>query len=195
MHPATDFSAGRKTLPWERPDAFLQNVFRDGLMHFHHLVQINDPLDPRIEPLTREQLWLGLVMRAERPQYFQAGLDDCRIVARTGNTLQREMRFGQLVVRDRVTFNAPHQVHYEVQPDPPVQAASLLMRIEEPGAGQLFLRCEYRLDLAARERNDEIDAYRKSAYLEADIDMVRIIRQLAASGVLSAGGPVGIDLN
>lgn len=164
-------------------------------MYFEHLVQINDPGDPRIDPLTREQLWRGLVVRAERPQSFQIGIDICRIIARIGNVLERELHYGSLVVRDRVTFDPPHQVSYEVEPTTQVPAASLRMRIEEPASGQLFLRFEYRLSTATAEGNEDVDAYRKSAYQEADIDTVRMIRQLAASGLLTADDPAGIDLN
>ena len=33
-------------------------------MNYEHLVQINDPLNPLLDTLTREQLWAGLVLRA-----------------------------------------------------------------------------------------------------------------------------------
>ncbi|MHA0111691.1 AtaL-like protein, partial [Klebsiella pneumoniae] len=39
-------------------------------MKFNHLIQINDPLNPLIDSLTREQLWRGLVLRAESPRLF-----------------------------------------------------------------------------------------------------------------------------
>lgn len=170
------------------------DVVSFGAMHFHHLVQINDPLDPRIEPMTREQLWRGLVVRAERPQHFLIGMDDCRIVARSDNTLDRQLRFGALWVHDRVTFDPPHRVHYQVEPSAQVAGASLEMLIEEPQPGQLFLRFEYRLHPRPGNDGEELDEYRKSAWREADIDTVRMIRQLAASGLLSPQGPSAVDL-
>lgn len=163
-------------------------------MHYQHLVQINDPLDPRIEPLTRAQLWRGLVVRAERPQHFLIGMDECRILGRTDRTLDRQLRFGALLVHDRVTFDPPLQVHYQVEPSAQVAGASLVMRIEEPRPGHLFLRFEYRLQPGAGGGGEELDEFRKSAYREADIDTVRMIRQLAASGVLSPEGPLPADL-
>lgn len=160
-------------------------------MHYEHLVQINDPLDPRSEPLSRAQLWQGLVVRAERPQHFLIGMDECRIVNRSGNTLDRRLRFGALLVHDRVTFHPPMEVRYQVEPSAEVAGASLVMRIEEPQPGYLFLRFEYRLHPG--DGGGELDEFRKSAYREADIDTVRMIRQLAASGLLSPDGPPGVD--
>ena len=32
-------------------------------MRFEHLIQINDPLMPLLDTLSREQLWRGLVLR------------------------------------------------------------------------------------------------------------------------------------
>jgi hypothetical protein len=154
-------------------------------MRYQHLVQINDPLDSRIEPLSREQLWRGLVVRAERPARFLIGLDECRIVNRSGNTLQRQLRFGTLQVHDRVTLEPPVQVRFDVEPCGEVAGASLVIRIEEPQPGQLFLRFEYSLKATTDDAAGELDEYRKSAYREADIDTVRMIRQLAASGVLA----------
>jgi hypothetical protein len=156
-------------------------------MRFEHLVQINDPLDERIESLTRGQLWKGLVVRAERPAHFLIGLDECRIVERGVGMLVRELRFGTLQVRDRVALEPEVQVRFDVEPTAEVSGASLVIRIEEPQPGQLFLRFAYELQGAGDDA--EIDEYRKSAYCESDIDTVRMIRQLAASGVLSDEGP------
>jgi len=62
-------------------------------------------------PLTRDQLW-GLVVRAERPEVFLVGMDECRILGRTHYSLDRQLRFRQLLIHDRVTFNPPQQVRY-----------------------------------------------------------------------------------
>ena len=164
-------------------------------MHYEHLLQINDANDPQIEPLTREQLWLGLVARAERPQYFLIGMDECRIVERTANTLRRRMRFGTTQVCDRVTYEPPVQVRFDVEPTLEVSGARLIIRIEEPQPGELFLRFAYTLQTTADDAIGELDEYRKSAYRDADIDTVRMIRQLAATGILSDDGPAAVELH
>lgn len=163
-------------------------------MHYEHLIQINDANDNRIERLTREQVWLGLVARAERPQYFLMGMDECQIVERTATTLRRKMRFGAAQVHDYVTYEPRVQIRFDVEPTAEVTGARLVIRIEEPEANALFLRFTYALQTVNHDTVVELDEYRKSAYRSADIDTVRIIRELAASGILSANGPTPVDL-
>lgn len=158
-------------------------------MQFDHLIQINDPRDPAIEPLTRAQLWQGLVTRAERPAHFLIGVDECRILARGDNTLERELRFGVHCVHDHVTFEPLHAVRYEIEPAGDMPGGTLCMRIEEPRPEELFIRFEYVLQVGGGGVEDYFNAFRKSAYVEADIDTVRMIRQLAASGLLSGDAP------
>ena len=75
-------------------------------MRFEHLVQINDPLMPLLTELTRDQLWRGLVLRAEAPTRFIAGLESATIDARrelSGVTeLERTLDYGSFRVRYRV---------------------------------------------------------------------------------------------
>ena len=49
-------------------------------MNFEHLIQINDPENPLVAPLTRDQLWLGLNHRIENPVPFLPGLESCTIL-------------------------------------------------------------------------------------------------------------------
>jgi acetylaranotin biosynthesis cluster protein L len=155
-------------------------------MKFSHLVQINDPLNPLIDPLSREQLWRGLVYRAENPLPFVLGLDQCRIVARSERTLRRELHFGSLTVRDRVTLDPMNEVRYETEAGGGLPASSLVMTIEEPGGGTLSVRFEYEtLRRTGDAPSDEFyNAFLRKAYVEADIDTVRTIRRLVVENLL-----------
>jgi hypothetical protein len=153
-------------------------------MNFSHLVQVNDPRDPSIPPLTREQLWRGLVKRAESPLYFVYGLDQCQILERRPDCLVRELRFGSVVVRDRVSFQPPTEVRYDIDGSKDVPAGRLVMRIEEPQPEQFFVRFDYQLDAVAGAEQDYYNEFRKSAYVEADIDTIVAIRELVADGWL-----------
>ena len=155
-------------------------------MKFSHLIQINDPLNPLIDPLSREQLWRGLVYRAENPLPFVLGLDDCRIVVRTEHTLRRELHFGSLTVRDRVTLDPMNQVRYETEAGGGLPASSLVMTIEEPGADELVVRFDYETLRRAGDAPGEqfYNAFLKKAYVEADIDTIRTIRRLVVENLL-----------
>lgn len=157
-------------------------------MKFTHLIEINDPLNPLIDPLTRDQLWRGLMLRAEAPKLFVPHLDACVILDQSAASIERELRYGELAVRDRVTFLSQLEVKYHVPAQKDITASTLTMTIEEPQPGLLFVRFEYdddSLDVAG-----SVDAFynefRRSAYQESDIDTIRMIRQLATDGRLGA---------
>jgi len=155
-------------------------------MQFSHLIQINDPFNPLIDPLSREQLWRGLVQRAENPLLFVLALDRFEIVRRGENVLERKLHFGRLTLRDRVSFSPMQQVRYEIEASGDSPAATLVMSIEEPQPEQLFVRFDYEtLQSAAAVPIDEFfNSFAKQAYVEADIDTVSAIRRL----VLQAEG-------
>jgi hypothetical protein len=156
-------------------------------MRYTHLVQINDLTNPLIDPLTREQLWLGLKLRAEDPLQFVVGLDRFELIRHGDNELVRELRFGRLTVRDRVSFTPMVHVRYEVEAAGEVPAATLVTTIEEPEPEQLFVRFEYhtRPLEGAPPVEPYYQQFMKEAYKEADIDAIRIIRRLVTEGRLA----------
>ena len=153
-------------------------------MKFEHLVEINDPKDPRIEPLTRSQLWRGLVLRTEEPALFIPHLDSCTIVERTESTVSRCLDFGNLIVNDHVHYTTENHVHFFIPEQGEILASTLEMAIEEPQPGRLFVRFTYE-DTSPEEGPEAFyNDFRRSAYREADIDTIRIIRQMASQGRL-----------
>jgi hypothetical protein len=152
-------------------------------MRFEHLVQINDPLNPLIEPLTRGQVWQGLLLRAERPQVFTAHLVGARIVVRGEYYLARELDFGSFKVRDRVRLEPMQRMLIETDPSDDFSFGTLTVTIEEPGVDHLQLRFEYvvqRTHGETLQQEASYDRLVKAAYHAADIDCVRIIRHHAA---------------
>jgi hypothetical protein len=148
-------------------------------LNFEHLIQINDPLNPFVDSMTRDQLWEGLVLRAEQPQLFVMGLDSCTILSHEGNVLERELHYGKATVRDRVTLEESRSVRYDILPTADYVGGSLTMTIEQPDELQLFLRFEYATTLPVSTDQDAVQTQEivKSAYRENDIDTVRLIRQ------------------
>ena len=157
-------------------------------MKFEHLIEINDPLNPLIDALTREQVWRGLVLRADSPKLFVPHLDDCTIDQRESGSFRRSLRYGELVIVDRVLLTPLQQVRYEVAKQGDIAASSLTMSIETPSQDTLFVRFKYDdgHDAETDAANALYDEFKKSAYQEADIDTIRILRELAAAGRLDA---------
>jgi len=153
-------------------------------MQFQHLIEINDSLNPLIDTLTRDQLWRGLVLRAEAPKLFIPWLDECDLLGRKDNVLSRALRYNALLIHDHVTFTPEVKVHYDVPAQEDIPASSLVVTIEEPQPGALFVRFAYESGFADDDMDAFYNEFRRSAYQEADIDTIRIIRQLTEEGRL-----------
>jgi hypothetical protein len=153
-------------------------------VNFEHLVVINDLADPLLGDLSREELWFGLLCRAEDPRAFLPGLEHCTILERSDSALVRELRFGNAVIRDRVTLVAMQSVCFDTERTASHAGGSLTIAIEEPAPRQLVLRFRYRTTLPddAESPDRAYAEYVKSAYYQSDLDTVRVIRMLAESG-------------
>src|SRR6476661_2792347 len=112
-------------------------------MKFEHLIEINDPLNPLIDTITREQLWRGLVLRAEDPKLFVPHLDECTIGERTSGSFTRRLRYGELVIDDVVHLSPLQEVRYEVPAQGEIAASRLTMTIEAPSEGVRWVRFLY----------------------------------------------------
>lgn len=151
---------------------------------FEHIVRVNDLADPRLAPLSRSQLWRGLVRRAQLPRYFMPWLENVEVMPQQDGSLARELDFGNFRVRDRVRFFAEESVRYEIEASGPVQQAHVTMRIEEPAPGQLFVRFLYEIRSTEHDGLGELAGFVKDAYRQADDETVAGIRMLAANHLL-----------
>jgi hypothetical protein len=159
-------------------------------MRFEHLLQINDPLMPLIDPLTRAQLWRGLVLRVAEPVQFLPGLRGCEIGDRSvyGKMIEfdRTLDFGNFMVRDRVLLNTLESIEVTAPATEHFAASRLTIRIEEPSETVLFVRFLY--ELAEENHHDGLDAMtdeaRRQAWELSDIDTIRRIRELVQLGKL-----------
>lgn len=153
-------------------------------MKFEHLIQINDLRVEDGTVLSRDQLWQGLVLRAESPQLFIPHLDDCQIVARSADTLHRKLHYGELKIEDHVTLLPLIHVHYHVPAQGEVPLSHMRMTIEAPEEQSLFVRFEYDIQdgLENTKENEMYNEFRRSAYQQADMDTIRIIKELVAQG-------------
>lgn len=150
-------------------------------MRFEHLIEVNDFLNPLLEPLTREQLWDGLVRSAEEPALFLPSLDRCDVLARTGDSIDRELAFGRVLVRDRVRLVPRERLEFHSQRTAHTPEASRIVTIEEPEPGELFVRFAYERRPEGHPPLGAEDAqFLAQAWLKADLDLIVKIRELAA---------------
>lgn len=154
-------------------------------MRFEHLLQVSDPGNPRIPPMSRAELWRGLLVRVESPQRFELGPDDCqaRVGASEGERV-RSIHFGSLRFEDRVRLEPEQRIVFVPQPHEGAAPVHLSITIEEPAAGALFLRFVYSAEDAISAEDKALQGYREQAWLEHDRDMLRTLREWQRLGRL-----------
>lgn len=151
-------------------------------MQFEHLIEINNPGNPMIPQIARDQLWRGLMFRAEDATHFVPGLEACIILERGECRLERRLDFGNAAILDRVTWVEGDWMCFAVAATESHAGGRLTIAIEEPEETHLFLRFTYQTTLGECTDDDD-NAYAefvKSAYHDSDIEMVRVIRTLLA---------------
>lgn len=152
-------------------------------MRFEHLVIVNDPHFPLAEPISRAELWAGLVLRVEDAGLFLPGLDRCEVLMREGSVVVRRLSFGTTDIFDRVTLVEGMSVCFDTEPNESHGGGRLLIAIEESATGHLMLRFTYDTCFAKGHEIEDA-AYTdilRQAYEAADIDTVRILRERVAS--------------
>jgi hypothetical protein len=150
-------------------------------MRFEHLIEVNDFLNPLLEPLAREQLWEGLVRSVEEPALFLPGLDRCDVLARNGDSIDRELAFGRVLVRDRVRLFPRERLEFHSQRTAHTPEATRIVTIEEPEPGELFVRFAYERKPQGHPPLSAEDAqFLAQAWLKTDLDLIVKVRELAA---------------
>ena len=152
-------------------------------MNFEHIVIVNDPRQPLAAPLSRDQVWAGLLHRVEDSRPFLSGLDSCEVLSREHGVFTRRLTFGATEIHDRVTLAAGEWVRFTTEPSATHRGGTLTIAIEEHREGELALRFSYAsIHAVGHEAEDAAyEPFLKQAYEAADIDTVRVIRLLATT--------------
>jgi hypothetical protein len=151
-------------------------------MRFEHIIQVNDLLNPLVDPLSREQIWEGLLESIEKPTRFLPGLDEARIVLRGDTTFKRELRFGHAVIHDTVRITPGCRLVVSSVPTAQVPGLTRTVTIEEPIAGEYCVRFRYERSPQGHEPLAPAFArVLEQAWLQADIDLIAQIRRDTAA--------------
>lgn len=152
-----------------------------ALLRFEHLIQINDPADPRLPILSRESLWQGLVYRARYPDHFNPALESA-LEPVSEISFVRVLSAGDMKLRDEVTLVPDSEIHTLIDGTFQAIHAESTTRIEEPEPGFLFVRFSYCRDSISGHGGQDADEFLKSAYLQNDREAIAMIRQMIAEG-------------
>ena len=150
-------------------------------MRFEHLIEINDPGLEYLLPLTRAQVWAGLIHRVEDARPFLPGLETCEITSRGAGWVERRLDFGAVQLVDRATWETGRSVCFNTTPGANHRGGQLCITIEEPEVSHLFLRFVYQTEAAAALVDDDApyEEFLRQAYEAADMDTVKVIRLMA----------------
>lgn len=156
------------------------------MLEFQHIIQINDPEQTHIPPISRQQLWEGLVFRAKYPEHFTPSLS-CTIEQYNDDGFVRKLSFGQGHLRDRVILVDNSEIRTTPVDAQQALFAQSIARIEEPAPGYLFVRFEYRRDAPPASDGIDVAEYLKAAYVENDREAISLLRKFALEGLPSSG--------
>ena len=138
-------------------------------------------------PLTRSQVWDGLVLKGLDGTLFVPGMSSCKVVERREDEIVREIVLRGEAFRERVTLTPERLVRtYRLSG---AVMGTLENEIEEDEGGELYLTFNYELEAEGVEPGgaEEQELARE---LKKDLDAVQgtidKIRSLVTSGELEA---------
>jgi len=156
------------------------------MTRFEHLIQINALDAPGLPLLSRAQIWRGLALRAYDPAHFIMGLEassiNNRIEYAGHEVIERTLYYGSFEVHDTVTLHHMDKTRVDVPASDKWPRCSATCIIEEPEPESFFIRFIYEWDDTApteQELDEDTRRAREHAYMAADIDTVRRIRELS----------------
>jgi hypothetical protein len=152
-----------------------------------HAVSLSIEVNPSgvAAVLTREQLWRGLVIKAENPMEFIPGLESSRILERfPDGSFMREIVLRGQAIKEHITFTEPVQVHF-LRVDTP--DSGWITNIASESKHGLLLTFTFALNYAGTKPGSEEERMRGNSLI--DHYQATIARTLAATRKLvQAGG-------
>ncbi len=136
--------------------------------------------------LSHDQVWRGLMMKAENAVPFVPGMKDCRVLERYPDGLKREIALGDDRFKERITFTPSVEVLFE-RIDTAEHAGWITNLISESERG-LMLTFTFAVNFPGVEPGSEAERQRgqqmKSLYMRAIEATLQEVRRLASEGKL-----------
>lgn len=151
------------------------------MIKLSHSVLVNDRGDPQAPVLTRDDVWDGLVMKAENALPFVPKMEKCDVVEQRENFILRDIRFAGDDLREAVTLTPKTSVEFR-RVQGRVQGV-ITNEILESSNGELELKFSFALEIegtepGSREERD-YEAAMREAYLGAVVATLGAIRKMA----------------
>ena len=133
--------------------------------------------------LSRDQLWQGLLMKAENAVPFVPGMESCLVLERGEGNLIREIAVHSQRFKELVTFTPQDQIHLQrIEGD---ETGWITNIVSESDRGLLltftFALSDSSVPAGSSKEKRREEAI-KSAYFAAVDKTIRTVRQLAAEG-------------
>ena len=134
--------------------------------------------------ITISQIWNSLWQKVEQPELFTPTI----IKHQNQNienekTIRRELDFGSHKIYDLITFEFQKWINFEIIPNNDLHASGslkILIIANNENPNSYSLKFVYNLKGTHQSANDDANyiEYLKSAYHQADLDCVKVIRNL-----------------
>ena len=152
-----------------------------------HSVSVNDPeLQGDGPPLSRHEIWQGLLLKAENPVPFLDSMSACTIVERGENWLLRDFTLRGEDMQERVTMEPENRIVFERTRSSAM--GTVTNEIIERDDGELELRFSFSLEVdGIAHGSDEEAAYAErmsQSYFSGVASTLGEIRRRVAAGTL-----------
>ena len=146
-----------------------------------HTVEINPQ---GVKPLlTAEQVWAGLVMKAENALPFVPVMKRCDMIERTENTILREITIGEDDFREFITLYAPIQVQFQR-----VGTKDFIQNTISDSDRGLLLNFTFGISFSGAEPGSEEEKQQgdamRHAYVGAVTATLKRVREMTSAGEL-----------
>ena len=147
-------------------------------------VDVNPP--GTTQPLTQEQVWRGLMMKAENAVLFVPRMQSCEVIERWTDGLLREVVNDGNRFREKISFSPPVEVMFE-RVDNEANAGWITNVVSESDHG-LLLTFTFAVNLPGAKPGTEEERVKGAAMRDSYVGAVKAtlarVRQLVGEGKL-----------
>jgi hypothetical protein len=190
MHPSRIRISAAPTRPYREVAASAREANREErpVISVSNSVQVNPPGEP--VQLTRDDVWEGLLLKAENALPFVPAMTRCDVVERTPDTIVRTIEFRGQELGERITFTPGREVRFDRTFGPVM--GTIRNVIGEDEHGELELTFSFDLELTGVEPGSpaerEYEETMTGDYLKAAGSTLAAVRRMVAERAAPTAG-------